>query len=82
MVSLSDHRFAWHRECRGAEPHCRGRGGVPRKRSGWVGGKNYLMSNAVTQGPCKGRGYPEDGVVKGCHPSEAGGSLAERHAHD
>ena len=34
-------------ECRGAKPHCRGWGGVPHKRTGRVGGKNYVRQEQL-----------------------------------
>ena len=37
-------------ECRGAMPHCRGRGGVPHKRTGRVGGKNYVRQAQLRKG--------------------------------
>ena len=43
------------RECRGAMPHCRGCGGVPHKRTGRVGGKNYVRHAQLR------KGLPESG---------------------
>ena len=41
-------------ECRGATPHCRGRGGVPHKHTGRVGGKNYVRQAQSRKGLQRG----------------------------
>ena len=46
-------------ECRGAMPHCRGRGGVPHKRTGRVGGKNYVRQAQLRKGLLGREGYDE-----------------------
>ena len=37
-------------------PHCRGRGGVPHKHIGRVGGKNYVRQAQLRKGLLKGEG--------------------------
>ena len=41
-------------ECRGATPHCRGRGGVPHKHTGRVGGKNHVRQAQSRKGLQRG----------------------------
>ena len=46
-------------ECRGAMPHCRGRGGVPHKHTGRVGGKNHVRQAQLRKGLLRGEGKDE-----------------------
>ena len=43
-------RIALEWESAGAMPHCRGRGGVPHKHTGRVGGKNYVRQAQLRKG--------------------------------